>query len=164
VINNIVTLGHPALRQEAARIEAPSPELTDLTTNLFDTLASAAGYGLSANQIGVLRRVAVLVVEQTRVVLINPEITAATGHSHGLEGCLSIPGIWARVHRHAEITVTTDTLEGGRDTHRFSGQLAIVAQHEIDHLLGMLFLARLPLMERDFLLAKYRKLQKRVQR
>jgi peptide deformylase len=123
--------------------------LAGLIADMFDTMYDAPGRGLAAPQIGVMRRVFVMDPTwkegvKTPYVCINPEIVDASGEdATNSEACLSIPGVSASVTRPSEITLAYTDLDGVRGEERLTGFAAACAQHELDHLNGVLILDRL---------------------
>lgn len=142
---SIRQFGDPVLREKARPVE----KITDLHRRLVDdmvtTMREAPGVGLAAPQVGVLERIFVYEVEETKGALFNPVIVARSeAMAEDEEGCLSLPGLLYPVDRHVEVRVEGLDERGrpvvleGRDL------LARVFQHEIDHLDGVLFVDRLP--------------------
>src|SRR4026208_32989 len=87
-------LGSPVLRQRGEEVRAVDAGIRRFIEDLFETMETANGVGLAANQVGVARRVAVVGVEQERLAMINPVILSAEGRSRGEEGCVSGPGVF----------------------------------------------------------------------
>ena len=139
----IKTIGDPVLRTEAKKIENFGENTTELINNLIDTLRNEEGLGLAANQIGILQRAAVIDVEEEMLALINPEIIREQGSVIREEGCLSIPGRQGPVPRAESIELRYQDRDGEIHQETFSGLLARVIQHEIDHLNGELFVDKL---------------------
>lgn len=138
-------MGHPILRQKAHPVEEINGNLKNFIEKLAETMYKAKGLGLAANQVGVLQRVFVLDVSQKEgapklEVYINPEILAAEGSTTYEEGCLSIPGYFAKVERYAKLYIRALDLEGNTFEREIEGLRAIVFQHEFDHLEGILFI------------------------
>jgi hypothetical protein len=98
-LHQLHLLGSPVLRQRAHEVARFDDGVKVLAADLLETMRAAKGVGLAANQIGVARRVAVVVVDDREVVLVNPVIVEADGDEVGEEGCLSIPDIFADVGR-----------------------------------------------------------------
>ncbi len=125
----------------------------------MDTMYASPGVGLAAPQIGVLQRVSVIDVSRIKrkdnnqnhglIILINPRFVATAGTQTPREGCLSVPDLLANVHRYADVTVETDTREGGKKTVKTHGFEALALQHELDHLDGKLFLDRVVNIKTD---------------
>jgi peptide deformylase len=154
-------LGSPALRERAAEVGAVGPEVTTLVQDLFDTMRAAEGIGLAANQVGVLRRVAVVDTgDGAPVVLIDPIIVERYGEERGEEGCLSIPDIYGEVDRATRVVVETTSDDGRRVQVAAVDLKARAIQHEMDHLDGLLFLDRLSPLKRRMLLRKWQRSRK----
>lgn len=147
----IVTGDVPILRRRAEKIRSVDERIRNLAADMHETLAQAAGVGLAAPQIGVSERLVVVRVpanyleeNQAEIThtLVNPEIVTASGEQYGSEGCLSLPGIVARLTRSDRVTVRWHDLDGNRHRLTAQGEYAKIFQHEIDHLDGILFLDR----------------------
>jgi peptide deformylase len=140
----IVVLGNPVLRSKAKKVSRIDGSIARLVQDMVDTMREAPGVGLAAPQIGVPLQVAVIETEKDVVhVLINPEIIKRDGEWEPDEGCLSVPGYWAKVRRDERVTVKARDLKGKEIRLQGDGLLAQALQHEIDHLNGMLYLDRL---------------------
>jgi peptide deformylase len=145
---DIHVLGSPILRQETERVDTITPEIRRLTDDMFDTMHAAKGVGLAAPQVGRRERLCVVQVDDTRLVMINPEIILAEGTVKGEEGCLSIPEIYADVQRAARVIVRAQDIDGAWYEVEGSELLGRCMQHEVDHLHGKLFTDRLSLLKR----------------
>ncbi len=139
----------PRLRQVAAPVGTPGPEIRALADEMLRIMYAAPGRGLAGPQIGEMRRIFVMDVAwkegtpEPRV-LIDPEIAAASAETATRsEGCLSLPGAPAEVTRPAEVTLRFTTLDGARVEETFTGFAAACVQHERDHLYGILILDHL---------------------
>jgi len=155
-VREIVTVGHPVLRQRAVAVdpaEVGGDELQGLIADLVDTMRAANGAGLAANQIGVPRRVAVIEVNDNPrypykpaiplTVVINPVIEAVDDELVEInEGCLSVPDLRGSVSRHVNIRVRWLDEHGTPHDELRRGLTAGTFQHECDHLDGVLFLDR----------------------
>ena len=150
-------LGSPVLRQRSAEVAAVDAELRQFVADLFETMDTAKGIGLAANQVGVARRVAVVGIEQDRLALINPVILSAEGRARQEEGCLSIPDLYGDVERPERIVFEALDSEGKPYRREAQGLLARAIQHEIDHLDGILFLDHLSMLKRQRLLSRWKK-------
>jgi peptide deformylase len=153
-ILHICTYPEEILRQRAEPITEIDEEVVKLVDHMTETMYSAPGIGLAATQVGVAKQVLVVDIAPRRpeselIVLINPEIVAAEGEVIFEEGCLSVPDYQAEVKRHEKITVRGLNLKGEEVEIEAEGLLAVVLQHEIDHLNGMLFIDRLSKLKRD---------------
>lgn len=159
----IYLYGEEVLRQKASPVEKIDDGVRELIRNMAETMRQAEGVGLAAPQVGELLRIIVAEVSQEQtglVALINPQVVESEGSIESDEGCLSIPGISAKVTRAAEVVVEGLTPEGEMVKKRYSGVLARVIQHEIDHLDGVLFVDRLGFLGRSALSLKLRSLAK----
>lgn len=158
----ICTYPDPILKQGAAPIEKVDDEICRLIDDMAETMYEAPGIGLAANQVGKPVRLVVIDLQRPEynhglIVLINPEIVSATGETACEEGCLSIPEYFAKVKRAEEVTVCGLDRHGRSIQIEASGFLAVVLQHEIDHLEGTLFVDRLGPIARDLFKRKWKK-------
>ena len=151
----------PVLREKAEPIEEITDEIRALADELVETLTLRVGYGLAAPQVGILKRLIVVDVDDELYVLANPEIVEL-GEERvlGVEGCLSIPGIEAEVERARRVVVRGLTMDGELVTVEAEDLLARVFQHEIDHLNGVLFIDHLGRAKRLQLLKEYERAQR----
>ena len=144
-ILKIARLGHPVLRQIAAPVsheELGSPALQQLIADLLETVEAADGAGLAAPQVHVSKRVVVLQLSAERgmEVWINPRLTPLTDELVATtEGCLSVPGMRGLVARPAAVRVEALRPDGSPLQLELEGFPAIVAQHECDHLDGVVY-------------------------
>ena len=150
-IRPILRIGDPRLREVANPVEAfDTPELHELIEDMFDTMEAADGAGLAATQIGVLKRVMIFGVDSNprypdaeqvpTTVLINPEFSVVSDEVAGVwEGCLSVPGMRGYVERRARIKYRGIDQFGMLIEREADGFHAVVFQHEIDHLNGILY-------------------------
>ena len=143
--------GDPVLRRRAALVEAVTPEVRRLASDMIETMYDEVGIGLAAPQVGVSTRLMVVGDEEGRgaQVLVNPTISAQGGKVTAEEGCLSLPGVFAQVTRSEWVTLEAQDLEGRPVAVTARGLRARVFQHEIDHLDGVLFIDRLEPLVRD---------------
>ena len=134
-------LGDEILRKKCRPVEAITPRILTLLDDMTETMRAADGCGLAAPQVGVLRRLVVIEVEEGKVIeLITPKIIATAGEQREREGCLSIPGRAGITLRPAHVTVRALNRKG--ETFEISGSdlLARAFCHEIDHLDGKLYI------------------------
>jgi peptide deformylase len=128
--------------------------------NLADTMYAAPGVGLAATQVDVHERIIVVDISETHnqlMVFINPEIIASGGVSDCEEGCLSVPGIYETVSRAEKITVRALNEKGATFTLDADGLLAVCIQHEMDHLIGKVFVEYLSQLKQTRIRAKLKK-------
>ena len=136
----------PRLRKMASPVSAVTPEIQRLVRDMADTMYAAPGIGLAATQVDVHKRVIVMDLSDTRDelrVFINPEILAAEGEAENEEGCLSVPGYYDKVARAARVRVRALDQNGERFELDAEGLLAVCIQHEMDHLVGKVFVDHL---------------------
>jgi peptide deformylase len=153
----------PRLKKTAAPVVAFTPEIQKLVRDMAETMYAAPGVGLAATQVDVHKRVIVIDVSDARDdlrVFVNPEIVAAEGEAECEEGCLSVPGYYDMVTRAASVTVRAQNERGERFELTTDGLLAVCIQHEMDHLVGKMFVDYLSPLKRARLTARLRKKQK----
>ncbi len=139
-ILNILTEEDPTLRRISRKVDEITPRILTLLDDMKDTLHKANGCGLAAPQVGVLRRVVLVEVEEGKLIeMINPEIVKTSGKQNEIEGCLSLPHKWGITDRPMKVTVKALDRNGKPFTITGEGLLARAFCHEIDHLDGKLF-------------------------
>lgn len=140
-LRKIVLQGDECLTRVCRPVTEFNAHLHELLDDLCETLRDANGAGLAAPQVGVLRRVCVVLDEDTDefIELINPEIIESSGEQTGLEGCLSVPGKWAIVTRPNHVRVRAMDRDGVEFETEGEGLNARAFCHEIEHLDGHLF-------------------------
>lgn len=159
----IILFPDPVLRKAALPVERVDAGMLKLAADMLETMYRAPGVGLAAPQVGVLRRLFVMDASRDQQpaaprVFLNPEIVASGNQTRVYEeGCLSIPEMFAEVERPAAVVVRYLSPEGEMREERLEGHEATVAQHEIDHLNGVLFIDHLSRLKRDVLVRKFRK-------
>ena len=137
---NLIYEDDPMIRKVSRPVTEITPRILRLLDDMVDTMRANDGCGLAAVQVGVLRRVVVIEVEEGEVLeLINPRIIAWTGHQEEREGCLSLPGKWALTNRPKAVTVRALNRHGEEIEVRGEDLLCRALCHEIDHLDGKLF-------------------------
>ena len=136
----IVKIGDEVLRLPCRPVDKITPRTVQLLDDMIETMREADGVGLAAPQVGILRRIVVIEVNDGEVLeLINPKIVAYAGEQEGLEGCLSLPGQWGIVKRPMHVTVRALNRYGEEVEYRGSELLARCFCHELDHLDGKLY-------------------------
>ena len=179
VVLEIVKYGHPVLREKGGRIERVTPEIRKLAADMLETMHAAEGLGLAAQQVGHALMLTVIDVSGTErpsqlfmdgklqdlaasmpLILINPQLRNPKGEQVGSEGCLSIPEVNADIRRAEKVTVRAQTLDGREIVFDCTGLLARAAQHEIDHLNGILLIDRMDAATRVSFDGKLKKMQK----
>ena len=154
----------PRLHKVAQPVQAVDDRLRALIDDMLETMYEANGIGLAATQIDVHQRVVVIDTSEERnrpMVLINPEITWMNEERvKGEEGCLSVPGIYDGVERATQVKVTAMDRDGQSRTIEAEGMLAICIQHEMDHLMGKVFVEYLSPLKQGRIRTKLVKAQK----
>ncbi len=141
---NIIKYGDDTLRRVCRPVDNITPRTLTLLDDMIETMHAAEGCGLAAPQVGVLRRIVVVEVEEGHPIeLINPRIIAYAGEQREEEGCLSLPGQWGITVRPAHVTVRALNRRGEEFDVTGSDLLARALCHELDHLDGKLFIDRL---------------------
>ncbi len=159
----ICKLPDPVLRREAKEIADINGNLQRLVDDMAETMYAAPGLGLAANQVGELKRLIVFDVAHKEgrprrlQVVLNPCIVDAEGEITHEEGCLSVADFAAEVRRHAKVLVKGLDREGKPIEINGEGLLAVVLQHEIDHLNGVLFIDHISRLKRGLYLRRLKK-------
>ena len=156
-LRKILTEGNSALSKVCRPVTSFDERLATLIDDMKETLVEANGVGLAAPQVGVLRRLVVVDLGDEIIELVNPRILETSGEQDGLEGCLSVPGVYHDVVRPSKVIVKAQDANGVEFTLKASGLMARVIQHEYDHLDGVLFVDRLSEEERKKTLRAYEK-------
>lgn len=159
-ILDILTLPDPKLRIKAEQVEDITA-VQSLIDDMLDTLYTTEnGIGLAATQVGRKEAIVIIDLSESRdqpLILINPEVISGTDKVFGQEGCLSIPDYYADVERYSSVVVSALDRHGNQLTMESSEFLAIVIQHEIDHLDGNLFIDYLSPLKQQMALKKVKK-------
>ncbi|AYA62547.1 peptide deformylase [Alteromonas sp. RKMC-009] len=159
-ILDVLSFPDERLRTVAKPVESVDEEIKQLISDMFETMRDEKGIGLAATQVD--RHVQVVVMDvsenqDTPRVFVNPEITAKDGSTISEEGCLSVPGNYAKVDRAERVTVKALDGEGNPFELEADGLLAICIQHELDHLKGKLFIDYLSPLKRQRIRKKLEK-------
>ena len=164
----ILCFPDPRLHTVARPVAAVDARIRELIERMFATMYGANGIGLAATQVDVHERVVVIDVSETRdqrLVLINPEIEWASPETRkGEEGCLSVPGIYDGVERSIAVRVRAQDGDGVARVIEAEGMLAVCIQHEMDHLLGKVFVEYLSPLKRNRIKSKLIKAQREAER
>jgi peptide deformylase len=154
-IKRICKYGDKILEKKTRKInfDELKKNLPAILADMFDTMDAVGGIGLAANQIGLDLRLAVIKIkredeEPLSIVIINPEIVEKSGTLYEEEGCLSFPGLFAKIRRAAKVKMRAINEKGMPIEINAEGLFAKAVQHELDHLDGEVFINRLPLMSR----------------
>jgi peptide deformylase len=159
----ILEFPDPRLHKIAEPVAVVTPEIRKLVRDLADTMYAAPGIGLAATQVDAHKRVIVIDTSETKnelLVLINPEIVWSAGDAENEEGCLSVPGYFDLVRRAERIRFRALDAEGKWYEREADELLAVCVQHEMDHLLGKVFVEYLSPLKQQRLHAKARKRQR----
>lgn len=153
------------LHKVALPVRRVDDKIHKLIKDMAETMYAAPGIGLAATQVDVHQRVLVIDISETQSqlqVFINPEIISAEGEAECEEGCLSVPGIFEMVTRAAKVKVSALDERGQKRTVTADGLLAVCIQHEMDHLLGRVFVEKLSRLKQKRILAKLTKQQRQA--
>ena len=165
---NILSFPDPRLHTVAKPVQGIDTRIRTLVADMLETMYDASGIGLAATQVDVHERLVVLDISEERnqpMVLINPEIVWASDEKVlNDEGCLSVPGIYDGVERSTSVRVTALDADGEMRTIEADGLLAVCIQHELDHLLGKVFVEYLSPLKRNRIKGKLLKQQREDQR
>ncbi len=179
MILEILNYGHPVLRARGNRVAAVTPEIAQLARDMLETMRENAGVGLAAQQVGKPIQLTVIDVTGSErpstleiggrtvptdsmmpLFLINPVVSEPEGEQIGTEGCLSFPEISADIKRAERVRVEATNLDGERFHFYCTGLLSRAAQHEVDHLNGILFIDRMDSATKASLSGRLKRLQK----
>jgi peptide deformylase len=178
MIREIVIYGDPVLRAKGKRIQKTDEAIRELAADMLETLHEANGVGLAAQQVGDALQLTVIDVSEAEnrpskmwidgkevdpkehmpLVLLNPELELGRETEIGPEGCLSFPDISADIPRAAHVKVRATGLDGEPIEFEAEGLLSRAAQHEVDHLNGVLFIDRMSSATKVALASKLKKL------
>lgn len=152
----------PRLRKKTAPVTDFGPQLQTLIEDMFETMYAAPGVGLAANQIGVLKRIAVMDCSEDKskpepMVMVNPQIVEQSEQEVMEEGCLSVDGYKDKVPRYRKVKLTAQDRTGKPYELLAEGLMAQAIQHEIDHLDGKLYIDYLSALKRERLKKKMAK-------
>ncbi|MBQ9728522.1 MAG: peptide deformylase [Clostridia bacterium] len=148
-IRNVVQVGDDVLRQKCFAVEEFDERLHALLDDMKETVKAEQGAGLAAPQVGVLRRLAVVDVDEGYFELINPVIVQQKGEQTGWEGCLSVRGKSGLVSRPMKVKVTYQDRYGEKHLLQAKGFFARAVCHELDHLDGILYVDKATELQRD---------------
>ncbi|MBC7716402.1 MAG: peptide deformylase [Pseudorhodobacter sp.] len=150
---NILRFPDPRLHNVAKAVSTVDARIQQLVDDMLETMYFADGVGLAASQVDVHERVVVIDTSEARdapFVLINPELIARSEEMRITEeGCLSVPAIYDKVSRHVQVTVRALNRDGHSYEFDAEGLLAVAVQHELDHLMGKVFVEYLSNLKRD---------------
>jgi peptide deformylase len=165
MLRPILKYGERVLHEPAREVDAITPEILTIISDMVETMYAAPGIGLAAPQIGVPLRIFVVDLSVGReaqglITMVNPVFVEREGMQLEDEGCLSLPTFNATVPRPARVVVKGLDRHGVEHQHEGTGLRARAFQHEMDHLDGRVFVDRLRGIKRDLIVRKIRKLSK----
>ncbi len=163
-ILSVLEFPDPRLRTVAKAVTKVDAKVKGLIDDMFETMYEEHGVGLAATQVDIHQRIIVIDTSEDKknpLCLINPELIEQSGEEESDEGCLSVPGIFEPVKRAEKIKVKALDQQGKSFELEADGLLAICVQHEMDHLLGKLFVDYLSPLKRQRIKKKMLKLHKR---
>jgi len=146
----------PILETPCEAITSFDDDLKNLVKDMFDVMVKHDGVGLSAPQVGINKKVFIACEGEEEKekpelsdikVFVNPEFLEGNGEVHGTEGCLSLPGVMGMVKRHATVKLRYQDLDGNWHEEDFEKRMAVVVQHEYDHMHGIMFHTKLEFQE-----------------
>lgn len=171
----ILEVPDPRLRQMCEPVAEVDDAVRAIASDMFDTMYDAHGIGLAGSQVGIMRRIVVIDMQERETeeeepapearrnphAFVNPELTWVSDELNTYnEGCLSIPEQYAEVTRPSACRATWLDLDGNRQEAEFDGLMATCLQHEIDHLNGVLFIDHISRLKRGMLLKKLDKMRR----
>lgn len=151
------------LRTVAKAVDKITPEIQQIASDMIETMYDENGVGLAATQVNIHQRIVVIDVSEDRdqpMVLINPTILDSSGTETSEEGCLSVPDTNAEVQRAESVTLQYQDLENETHVVKAEGLFAVCIQHELDHLIGKLFIDYLSPFKQQRIKTKLEKLQR----
>ena len=157
---SILQYPDPRLHKQAAPVISFDQSLSILVQDMAQTMYAAPGVGLAATQVDVHKQVIVIDISENRdnlQVLINPRILSASGDQVCEEGCLSVPGVYEDVRRAERVLVEACDVGGRVRTLEAEGLLAVCIQHEMDHLVGRVFVEHLSRLKQSRIRGKIEK-------
>ena len=159
--------GDPVLREKSTPVEKFDEDLKETIKKMAELMYKVKGLGLAANQVGIPKRFFIMDIKQKEgtpelEVYINPEILNAEGYTEYEEGCLSIPGYYAKVERYARLYIRAYDLEGKPFEKELTGLQAIAFQHEYDHIEGILFIDRISPLKKELFKRWWKKREKEL--
>jgi peptide deformylase len=159
--------GNPVLREKSTPVEKFDEDLKETIKKMAELMYKVKGLGLAANQVGIPKRFFIMDIKQKEgtpelEVYINPEILNAEGYTEYEEGCLSIPGYYAKVERYAKLYIRAYDLEGKPFEKELTGLQAIAFQHEYDHIEGILFVDRISPLKKELFKRWWKKREKEL--
>ena len=165
-ILDVLNYPDPRLHKVASIVDEIDSEIRKIIGDMTETMYAAPGIGLSATQINFHKRIIIIDISDKKdelLVLINPEILSSEGYQNSQEGCLSVPGIYETVERASEIKVRALNIKGELIELDVDGKLSICIQHEMDHLMGKVFIEYLSTLKKNRIKTKMIKKNKKFE-
>ena len=164
----ILSFPDPRLHTVAKPVAVVDERIRTLAADMIETMYDSKGVGLAATQVNVHERVVVMDVSEEHnqpLVMINPELLWKSDERiKGEEGCLSVPGVFDAVERAAQVKIQALDEHGQMQTYEADGLMAVCIQHEMDHLMGKVFVEYLSLLKRTRIRGKLIKAQRELER
>ena len=160
---NILEFPDPRLKTVAKAVENFDSKLKTLVEDMTETMYLANGIGLAATQVNVHKRLLVMDISENQDqprVYVNPQILEQSGEQNCEEGCLSVPGVYASVKRAENVTLKAQDIDGNFFEEQLENLHAVCIQHEMDHLMGRLFVDYLSPLRRNMVRKKLEKQRK----
>lgn len=142
-IRNLIYDDNPLINKVSKKVTTYDENLWQLLDDMKETMEKNNGVGLAAVQVGVLKRVIIVSINNLFLELVNPEIISQSGNQCGVEGCLSVKGIQGYVNRPRQVTVKATDRYGNEFIITAINELAVVLCHEIDHTNGIVFTSKM---------------------
>jgi len=165
-ILDILNYPDPRLHKVASSVDKINSEIISIVRDMTETMYAAPGIGLSATQVNYHKKIIIIDISEKKddlLVLINPEIIRSDGQQESQEGCLSVPGIYETVKRASEISIRALNIKGDLIEFEVDGKLSICIQHEMDHLMGKVFVEYLSPLKKSRIKIKMIKKNKKFE-
>jgi len=165
-ILDILNYPDPRLHKVASIVDEINSEIISIVRDMTETMYAAPGIGLSATQVNYHKKIIIIDISEKKddlLILINPEIVSSDGQQESQEGCLSVPGIYETVKRASEISIRALNVDGDPIELLADGKLSICIQHEMDHLMGKVFVEYLSPLKKSRIKTKMIKKNKKFE-
>ena len=165
-ILDILNYPDPRLHKVASLVDEINSEIISIIRDMSETMYAAPGIGLSGTQVNYHKKIIIIDISEKKddlLVLINPEIVSSDGQQESQEGCLSVPGIYEKVKRASKISIRALNIKGDLIELAADGKLSICIQHEMDHLMGKVFVEYLSPLKKNRIKTKMIKKNKKFE-
>jgi len=165
-ILDILNYPDPRLHKVASIVDEINSEIISIVRDMTETMYAAPGIGLSATQVNYHKKIIIIDISEKKddlLILINPEIVSSDGQQESQEGCLSVPGIYETVKRASKISIRALNVDGDLIEFVADGKLSICIQHEMDHLMGKVFVEYLSPLKKSRIKTKMIKKNKKFE-